>query len=79
MHHLTLVAALLAAPVCTQPSHDRLIIQPGRDVCAASLDSRGMPRAPGYLPTMCADPRAAYRVDAARHADACVRTEVKSA
>lgn len=79
MHHLTLVAAVLAAPVCSEPSHDRLIVQPGRDVCGAALDSRGLPRVPGFLPTMCADPRALYRVDGARNADVCVRPEGKSA
>jgi hypothetical protein len=79
MHHLTLAAALLAAPICPQPSHDRLIIQPGRDVCGAALDSRGTPRAPGFLPTMCSDPRATYRIDGARNADVCVRPEAKSA
>lgn len=75
MNHLTFVAALLSAPVCSQPSHDRLIVQQGRDVCGAALDSRGAPRAPGYLPTACADPRAAYRIDGSRSADVCVRPQ----
>ncbi|WP_170233862.1 hypothetical protein [Novosphingobium sediminis] len=75
MHHLTFIAALLVAPVCPEPSHDRLIVQPGRDVCGAALDSRGQLRAPGYLPTTCADPRAIYRIDGARNADVCVRVE----
>jgi len=75
MHHLTLVAALTVAPICSEPSHDRLIVQPGRDVCGAALDNRGQPRAPGFLPTMCADPRAVYRIDVARNADVCTRAE----
>lgn len=79
MNHLTLIAALLSAPVCNQPSHDRLIMQPGRDVCGAALDRRGTPRAPGFLPTACADPRATYRIDAAHNADACALPQVSRA
>ncbi len=75
MSPILLAAALLATPVCAQPSHDRLIVQPGRDVCGAALDGRGLPRVPGFLPTACADPRAAYRIDGARQADVCVRPE----
>lgn len=79
MPHLLLAAALLAAPTCSEPSHDRLIVQPGRDVCGAELTVRGMPRAAGFLPTACADPRAVYRVDGARDADVCIVPEARRA
>jgi len=77
--HLLLAAALFAAPACSQPSHDRLIVQPGRDVCGAALDARGAPRAAGFLPTACADPRAIYRIDAAKSADVCALPEGRRA
>ena len=60
------------APVCTAPSHDRLIVQPGRDVCAAALNARGEPRAPGFLPTACPRAGQEYRVDARGPADLCL-------
>jgi hypothetical protein len=79
MTHLLLAASLLAVPVCTEASHDRLIVQAGRDVCGAALSARGTPRAAGYLPTVCSDPRAVYRVDAARIADLCILPEARRA
>jgi hypothetical protein len=72
MNHLLLATSLLAGPICTEASHDRLIVQAGRDVCGAVLSAKGPPRAGGYLPTVCSDPGAVYRVDAARMADLCV-------
>lgn len=69
---MTPLLLLLVTPVCTSASHDRLVVQAGRDVCAAPLNARGEPRAPGFLPTSC--PRAGqdYRVDARGHADLCL-------
>lgn len=69
--NLALILAA-AAPVCTAPSHDRLVVQPGRDVCAASLDARGQPRAAGFLPTACPSTDQRYRIDARGAADLCV-------
>lgn len=63
---------LATAPVCTVASHDRLVVQQGRDVCAASLNAKGEPRAPGFLPTGCPLPRQTYRVDARGEADLCL-------
>lgn len=67
-----LLLLLATIPSCASASHDRLVVQPGRDVCAAPLNSRGEPRAPGFLPTSC--PRAGqdYRVDARGQTDLCL-------
>jgi hypothetical protein len=69
---LLAVAMVSVPPVCASASHDRLIVQPGRDVCGAALNQRGEPRASGFLPTACADERLRYRVDARGNADLCV-------
>lgn len=66
-----LLLLIAVTPVCTVPSHDRLVVQPGRDVCAASLNARGEPRAPGFLPTACPAARQTYRIDARGRADLC--------
>jgi hypothetical protein len=71
MSNLMLTVLLASAPVCAAPSHDRLVVQPGRDVCAASLNAKGEPRAAGFLPTGCPLPRQTYRVDARGEADLC--------
>lgn len=68
---LAVAAAVAVAPSCTQPSHDRLIVQPGRDVCAAALTPDGRPRAAGFLPTSCARPTDSYAVDAQGRRDLC--------
>lgn len=70
--NLLLAMTAAVAPVCAAPSHDRLVVQPGRDVCAASLDARGQPRAAGFLPTACPRPAQGYRVDARGDADLCM-------
>jgi hypothetical protein len=70
--NLLLALAATVAPVCTAPSHDRLIVQPGRDVCAASLDARGQPRAAGFLPTACPRADQGYRIDARGPTDLCI-------
>ena len=69
---LLAVAMASVPPVCTTASHDRLIVQPGRDVCGASLNQRGEPRASGFLPTACADDRLRYRIDARGNVDLCI-------
>ncbi|WP_295527276.1 hypothetical protein [Novosphingobium sp. Chol11] len=79
MSYTLIAALLLPPPVCTEPSHDRLIVQAGRDVCGAALNASGKPRSAGFLPTVCADPRAVYRVDAARKVDLCVPPEASRA
>lgn len=68
---------LLAAadpPVCRNPSHDRLIVQAGRDVCGPAVAPSGAPRAPGLLPTECPGPQHTYRIDVRGRADMCVKT-----
>jgi hypothetical protein len=62
---------LVSAPVCLQPSHDRLIIRKGRDVCGGTLGSRGRPAAAGFLPTACAREEQIYRIDDNGLADRC--------
>jgi hypothetical protein len=61
------------SPVCLQPSHDRLIIREGRDVCGGTLGSGGRPLASGYLPTACKNENQTYRIDAQGWADRCLR------
>jgi hypothetical protein len=76
---LLAVAMAAVPPVCASASHDRLVVQPGRDVCGASLNQRGEPRASGFLPTACADDRQRYRVDARGNADLCVAARAGAA
>lgn len=67
------VTAPSAIPQCSAPSHDRLVIRKGRDVCGGTLGSRGQPVASGYLPTGCASEVQIYRIDANGWADRCLR------
>lgn len=60
------------SPVCLQPSHDRLIIREGRDVCGGTLGSGGRALASGYLPTACKNENQIYRIDAQGWADRCL-------
>jgi len=69
--NLFLLIAAAVAPICTAPSHDRLVVQGGRDVCAAPLDARGQPRAAGFMPSSCPRQGQAYRIDARGDADLC--------
>jgi hypothetical protein len=62
---------LVSAPVCLEPSHDRLIIRKGRDVCGGTLGRRGRPAAAGYLPTACIREELIYRIDDNGLADRC--------
>jgi hypothetical protein len=75
MDLLLLIAAATATPACMAPSHDRLLVQSGRDVCAAALDARGQPRAAGFMPTVCPRPGQTYRIDAHGDADLCIETK----
>lgn len=68
----SLLLLIAVTPVCTIASHDRLVVQAGRDVCAASLNARGEPRSPGFLPTACPAARQSYRIDARGRADLCL-------
>lgn len=72
MSILLALAMASVPPVCATASHDRLIVQPGRDVCGAALNPRGEPRASGFLPTACSDSRLRYRIDARANADLCI-------
>lgn len=72
--NLLLLIAAGAAPICTAPSHDRLVVQGGRDVCAAAFDARGNPRAAGFMPTACPRPGQTYRIDARGDADLCIES-----
>ncbi len=58
-------------PICSHPSHDRLIEQRGRDVCAASLDAAGRPRAEGRMPTACPLPGQVLHTDETGITDTC--------
>jgi hypothetical protein len=69
---LFLTSIQATPPLCREASHDRLVVQAGRDVCAGALSAKGEPRTPGFLPTSCADPDASYRVDARRRVDLCL-------
>lgn len=64
-------AAPPTVPICAQPSHDRLIVRPGRDVCGASLNAKGEPRAAGLMPTACPRADDLYAIDARGTADVC--------
>ena len=59
------------APICAHPSHDRVVVRPGRDVCAASLNAAGRPMAMGFLPTRCEQRSDEYVIDAAGIEDRC--------
>lgn len=59
-------------PVCATPSHERLLLRPGRDICAPTLSPSGRPTAAGFLPTECPLPTQAYRIDALGLADRCI-------
>lgn len=72
MTPILLLATVASAPLCGEPSHDRLIVQAGRDVCGAPLSAGGTPRVPGFMPTRCIDPKAEYRIDARRSEDRCI-------
>jgi hypothetical protein len=58
------------APTCGDASHARLVIQPGRDVCAPTLLPTG-PVSVGFLPTACPAKLPLLRIDALRAADLC--------
>lgn len=72
---LAMSLLLAEAPVCTVASHDRLVPQIGRDVCGSSLNAKGQPRAPGFLPTACPRPHQTYRIDARGNADLCTEPQ----
>jgi hypothetical protein len=73
--HLLLLIAAAVPPVCTAPSHDRLVVQGGRDVCAAPLDAQGKPRAAGFMPSSCPRQGQTYRIDARGDADLCIESK----
>jgi hypothetical protein len=58
-------------PVCATPSHERLLLRAGRDICAPTLSPSGRPTAAGFLPTACPLPAQVYRIDAIGLADRC--------
>lgn len=60
------------APVCRVASHDRLILQGGRDVCAPTLNRNGRPTAAGFMPTECPRSIDIYTIDAFGVADRCL-------
>lgn len=64
--------AIGVPPVCATPSHERLLLRVGRDICAPTLSPSGRPTAAGFLPTGCPLPGQTYRIDAAGLADRCV-------
>jgi hypothetical protein len=64
-------------PVCVEASHDRLLVQPSRDVCAPALTSTGAPRAPGFLPTRCRLPQSTLRLDVIGNRDLCITPSVQ--
>ena len=59
-------------PACATPSHERLLLRPGRDICAPTLSPSGRPTAAGFLPTECPLPTQTYRIDAFGLADRCI-------
>ncbi len=59
-------------PVCLGPSHDRLRVQPARDVCASALSAAGLQVAAGYLPTQCRRKGDTLKIDAIGERDACL-------
>ena len=65
------------SPVCAEASHDRLLVQPARDVCAAALSSTGAPRVPGFLPTRCRLQQSTLRLDAIGARDLCLSPSVQ--
>lgn len=59
------------ATVCAYSSHERLLVRPGRDVCAATLNSAGRPTAMGFVPTRCSHPSHDYVIDVMGMEDRC--------
>ncbi len=72
-----MAAALAQRPLCREASHDRLVIRTGRDVCSGTIGNGGRVVAAGYMPTVCADNRASYRIDYKGKADRCLRAPGK--
>jgi len=58
-------------PRCADPSHARLIVQAGRDVCGPTLLPSG-PVSVGFLPTACTAPLPFLAIDAQKEQDVCV-------
>jgi hypothetical protein len=60
-----------AAPVCSDASHARLIVQAGRDVCGPTMLPSG-PVSVGFLPTTCPAALPVLKIDAQQATDRCV-------
>lgn len=58
-------------PVCGEASHVTLKVQPGRDVCGATVVPNAGPVSVGYLPTACPKDAPELVVDAAGPTDLC--------
>jgi hypothetical protein len=64
-------AATVRKPVCAEASHATLKVQPGRDVCSATVLPHAGPVAVGYLPTACPRQAPELAVDASGPEDLC--------
>ncbi len=58
-------------PVCAEPSHAILVVQPGRDVCGPTTLPNGAPVSVGFMPTTCPPQAPELAVDAIGAADFC--------
>ena len=67
-----LIRAPAEPPVCASASHDRLKVQPARDVCAPALSASGAQVAAGFLPTQCRRKGDTLKIDAVGERDACL-------
>lgn len=64
-------------PRCTDPSHTRLVVKAGRDVCGPTLLTSG-PVSVGFLPSTCPDDAPQLVVDAVNEADRCERAGART-
>ena len=65
-------------PVCISASHDRLKVQPARDVCAPALSASGAQIGVGFLPTQCRRKGDSLKIDAVGERDACLPAGLSS-